>query len=130
MAKRWKRRQEALELSEELDNESKMIEHTIAPHSIQGYTYTPPNTGKITWGIGVYKDYLDKAQERGYKIGARVETQYGAVATITGIKNQGSTMELWGNKTVPDCFLITTDQNKPTQNAVGYNENELKLLGE
>ena len=136
MAKRWKRRQN-LDISYEDTNTTqsteqvakpKMIELSITPYPVQHNNYTPYQTNKRIMSIEDYEAYLVLASMRGYRIGVKVETNYGVKATITGIKNQGGTIDIWGDKTIPDAFLITRDDTPNVSNQCGYGEHELTIL--
>ena len=132
MGKRWKRRQD-LDISlDTTPNERvakpKMIEFSITPYQVQTTNYQSYITVKKTMSVEDYEAYLVLAAMRGYKVGVRVETSYGGKATITNIKNKGSTIEIWGDKVIPDAFLITCDVSPGHENGCGYNESELTLL--
>ena len=132
MAKRWKAR---LTNQDPIQNNQsprplKMIEYSITPYSvIQTYQHTQYQTKKTVMTKDEYEAYLVLAANRGYKLGARIETNYQGVGTITDIKIIKDSIDIWGEKPGPDCFLITLDSSiAKIQNTCGYNESELKLI--
>ena len=133
MGKRWKRRQD-LDITplDTTPNEQvakpKMIEFSIAPYQVQTTNYQSHYTAKKTMSVEDYEAYLVLAAMRGYKVGVRVGTNYGGKATITNIKNKGCAIDIWGDKVIPDAFLITCDSNPGHENGCGYNESELTPL--
>lgn len=133
MGRRWKRRQQEL-LDEENDNMNKdpkaMIEHSIMPYppKQQSY-YQNPTFQKKQMLHEDYVKYLLEAAERGYKIGVVVKTNYGAPARITGIKPGNPHIDIWGDKTIPDCFLISRIDSG-IQQSTGYNEQELEIINQ
>lgn len=136
MAKRWKFKQQQQQQEEEQPppetkaNMKDMIEYSIMPYPPKQQSYTQGNVyHKKQMLYEEYNKYLEETANRGYKIGALVQPNYGEPAKITGIKPGNPSIDIWGDKTVPDCFLITRN-NATIQCVTGYNENELTLIEE
>jgi len=126
MGKRWNRRLEVEDSTGIQPIKQRMIEHTISPYQTQTTSYSN-TTYRRVMSVEEYNTYLKQAEEKGFKIGAKVRTGYGAEAHIVSVKPTDKPIDVWSGKTLPDCFLIhRVDQPTPIQ--MGYNETELTLI--